>query len=410
MDEAKRPFVLGWQEWIALPDLGLPAIKAKIDTGARTSALHAFLVEAFGPPDQPMVRFGIHPIPGRHDIEIYCAAPVVDRREVTSSNGEREVRYVIASTIEAGGRRWPVEITLTNREGMSYRMLIGRQAIRGDVVVDPSSSFRQPKLSYKLYRHLPTHDIVRRPLRIAVITGQPRKPSNRRLETAGSARGHVVELIDTARLGTAFDGRPQITHAETVLAHYDAVLARVAARDGGLGIAAVRELELMGARAPVPADALERLSDPLTAMQILAHQGIAIAPPSTRDGDEKLGWGRRRLRPVRRVLIIGRDVAAVAEVRRGEMRDAGKRGLAADRSLARRAARALGLRLAAVDVVTDAAGDGRAVARVSATVDLGAFERVTGARVAELVIADIEREARSWVRRPDDPEEDEASE
>jgi hypothetical protein len=409
MDEAKRPFVLGWQEWIALPDLGLPAIKAKIDTGARTSALHAFLVEAFGPPDQPMVRFGIHPIPGRLDIEIYCAAPVVDRREVTSSNGEREVRYVIASTIEAGGRRWPVEITLTNREGMSYRMLIGRQAIRGDVVVDPSASFHQPKLSYKLYRHLPTRDIVRRPLRIAVVTGQPRKPSNRRLEAAGAARGHVVEFIDTARLGSAFDGRPQVTHAGTVLAHYDAVIARVAMRDGGLGTAAVRELELMGAVAPVPADALERLASPMTAMQILAHRGIAIAPPAPRDGEEPLGWGRRRLRPVRRVLIVGRDVVAVGDIRRGEMRDAGKRGLSTDRALARRAVQALGLRFATVDVVTNAAGDGRAVARVSTAVDIGAFERVTGARVAELVIADIERQARSWVRRPDEMETDDAT-
>ena len=93
------PFIVGWQEWVALPELGLPAIKAKIDTGARTSALHAFLIEPFGPASQPMVRFGIHPIPGRLDVEVFCSAPVVDRREVTSSNGERETRYFARSHV-----------------------------------------------------------------------------------------------------------------------------------------------------------------------------------------------------------------------------------------------------------------------------------------------------------------------
>ena len=94
-----EPFLLGWEEWLALPELGLPAIKAKVDTGARTSALHAFTVESFGPANRPKVRFGVHPIPGRDDIEVFCVADVVDRREVTSSNGESELRYVVRATI-----------------------------------------------------------------------------------------------------------------------------------------------------------------------------------------------------------------------------------------------------------------------------------------------------------------------
>ena len=144
-------YILGWEEWVSLPDLGLPAIKAKVDTGARTSALHAYFVEPVRVEGVDMVRFGVHPIPRRDDVEIICTARVKDRREVTSSNGERENRFVIETPIRIGEREWPIEITLTNRNAMAYRMLIGRQAITDDILVDPASSFRQPRLRYKLY-------------------------------------------------------------------------------------------------------------------------------------------------------------------------------------------------------------------------------------------------------------------
>ncbi len=151
MPPTPAPLILGWEEWVALPELGLPAIKAKVDTGARTSALHAVFVEPFGPARRRQVRFGVHPIPRREDVEIVCAARVVDRREVTSSNGERENRYVIATLLGIADRQWPIEVTLTNRDTMSYRMLLGRQAIAQGILVDPGSSFRQPRLRYKLY-------------------------------------------------------------------------------------------------------------------------------------------------------------------------------------------------------------------------------------------------------------------
>ncbi len=147
-------YILGWEEWVSLPDLGLPAIKAKVDTGARTSALHAYFVEPVHVEGVEMVRFGVHPIPRRDDVEIICTARVKDRREVTSSNGERENRFVIETPIRIGEREWPIEITLTNRNAMAYRMLIGRQAITDDILVDPASSFRQPRLRYKLYNNV----------------------------------------------------------------------------------------------------------------------------------------------------------------------------------------------------------------------------------------------------------------
>lgn len=151
MPPVAEPFILGWEEWVALPELGLLAVKAKVDTGARTSALHAFFVEPFGAGRVAKVRFGVHPIPRRADVEIVCTARLVDRRIVTSSNGERETRFVISTPIRIGEREWPIEVTLTNRNAMSYRMLLGRQAIADGVLVDPATSFRQPRLRYKLY-------------------------------------------------------------------------------------------------------------------------------------------------------------------------------------------------------------------------------------------------------------------
>jgi ribosomal protein S6--L-glutamate ligase len=146
-----HPFILGWEEWVMLPELGLGAIKAKVDTGARTSALHAFYVESFGPPRAPKVRFGVHPLPRRSDIAVECTARLIDRREVKSSNGKIEERYVIETPIRIGERQWRIQVTLANRDMMSYRMLLGRQAIPRDGLVKPSASFLQPKLHYRVY-------------------------------------------------------------------------------------------------------------------------------------------------------------------------------------------------------------------------------------------------------------------
>ncbi|MGJ3256953.1 MAG: ATP-dependent zinc protease family protein [Alcanivorax sp.] len=130
---------VGWREWATLPELDIEAIKVKVDTGARTSALHAFQVESFQRDNQEWVRFSIHPIQGQ-DLVRHCEAPVLDRRVVTDSGGHKEERPVIRTDIELGGRRWPIEITLTDRENMIFRMLLGRTAM-GEIVVDPTASF-----------------------------------------------------------------------------------------------------------------------------------------------------------------------------------------------------------------------------------------------------------------------------
>lgn len=158
----RRRMILGWEEWIALPDLGLPAIKAKIDTGAKTSALHAEAIEPYGSVSVQRVRFTIRPAPRRPDLRVACNATVIDHRVITSSNGIPEHRFIVLTNIAIVGRAWPIEISLSDRADMSYRMLLGRQALqRGGVLIDPDASFLQPKLGYKLYPGLKRERTVR---------------------------------------------------------------------------------------------------------------------------------------------------------------------------------------------------------------------------------------------------------
>ena len=132
--------LLGWREWVELGDLGLPPIKAKIDTGARTSALHAFDVRAIQSNGVQRVEFKIHP-QCRTDFVVTCVADVVDQRVVADSGGHKENRWVIACPITMGGQTWRIDITLTNRDDMRFRMLLGRTAMKDRIQVDPSRSY-----------------------------------------------------------------------------------------------------------------------------------------------------------------------------------------------------------------------------------------------------------------------------
>ena len=148
----RKQQIIGWREWLTLPELGVPAIKVKIDTGARTSALHVAHLEVYTEHSQRKVRFVLHPLRRRPALEIFCQAEVIDERVVSDSGGHREKRLVIRTPLRLGDLQWPVEITLTNREDMLFRMLLGRTAMQGRWLVDPVGSYFCGRHLRKAYR------------------------------------------------------------------------------------------------------------------------------------------------------------------------------------------------------------------------------------------------------------------
>lgn len=132
---------VGWREWLSLPELKIDQIKAKVDTGARTSALHAFFVNPFQRDGIEWVKFGIHPLQNDSEFAIECEMPVKDRRIVTDSGGHREERYIIETALKLGDYEWLAELTLTNRDSMKFRMLLGRTALDSRFQVNPAESY-----------------------------------------------------------------------------------------------------------------------------------------------------------------------------------------------------------------------------------------------------------------------------
>ena len=446
-------FTVGWEEWLSLQSLGLPALKAKTDTGARTSALHAFNIQPFGSEQNPKVRFGVHPIPERPDIAIFCSAPVVDQREVTSSNGVSELRYVIKTPVTMGDRTWDIEITLTNRENMSYRMLLGRTALDG-ISVQPDSSFRQPELSFDLYASLTKKKPVKRSLRIAILTREPNNYSTRRLVEAAEAADHVVELIDTKRCYLNIQSfAPEVHYDGKPLPYFDAVIPRVGASLTFYGMAIVRQFEAMGTYCLNGADSIGASRDKLAAHQILARHQIpmpttafANSPKDTESLITLAGGAPIVLKLLQstqgkgvvlaetkkaasavvsafqgldanfiaqefvkeaagsdlRCFVVGRKVIAsmLRSSADGDFRSNLHAGGIAkrvritkeERMMAQASAKALGLRVAGVDIIRTE--NGPRVLEVNSSPGLEGIEKTSGKKIAETIIEHIEASVR----------------
>ncbi len=149
---ARDEATVGWREWVALPGLGISAIKAKVDTGARSSSLHACGIEAFEREGEPWVRFRVHPFQRSASPEIEVETPLLEVRRVTTSSGHSGLRPVIRTELELLGDRWPIELTLARRDAMGFRMLLGREALRGRFVVDPGGSYYNGRPSRRALR------------------------------------------------------------------------------------------------------------------------------------------------------------------------------------------------------------------------------------------------------------------
>lgn len=271
--------IIGSSEWCALSNLNIPAIHARVDSGAKTSALHAVNISPFTKNGIPHVSFEVHPIQNDGTTKVNCEAPVKDKRRVKSSTGNSELRYVINSLIEINGQTWEVELTLTNRDSMGFRMLLGREAMAGRIIVDPQSPNLLHEISDKQLKEF--YDISKikgSGLKIGVLASKRELYSNRRIVEAGQAAGHVVEFLNIKDCYIKLDGKnPQMHYrGGRILNDFDAIIPRIRPSVTFYGCALVRHFEAMGVKTLNSASSITQSRDKLHSLQLLINAGLPI--------------------------------------------------------------------------------------------------------------------------------------
>lgn len=277
---SQNKVILGSEEWFSFPDLAIPAIKARVDSGAKTSALHAVNITPFIKDESNWVRFDINPIQKNQKTVIHCEAPLVDKRIVKSSSGFREQRYVIQTTLDIGADSWPIEMTLTNRDSMGFRMLLGREAMSGRALVDPEQSY--------LLATQPTNDSLREiykdaekaqsGFRIGLLASNPELYSNKRIMEAGEARGHEMHFLNIKECYMKLDATTPEIHYRggKILDKFDAIIPRIRPSITFYGCALTRQFEGMKVFCLNSSAAITQSRDKLYSLQLLLNHGVDI--------------------------------------------------------------------------------------------------------------------------------------
>ena len=291
----KDKIIIGKEEWCGLPELSLPIIKARIDSGAKTSALHAFNINPFEEDGKRYVHFDIHPLQKDNRTIKSCRALVVDQRSIKSSTGVAEKRFVIKTPITLGKETWNIEITLANRDSMGFRMLIGREALGNHVLIDPNQATllgekktEDVRALYKTAQKKPKKDN----LYIIVLATDPKLYSNQRLMEAGEERGFNMRFVNISQcyMNMSAD-KPQIFYrGGTPLNAIDVVIPRIRPSMTFYGCAVARQFETTGAFCLNDSISIARSRDKLRSLQMLANRsirmpttGFANSPMDTKD-------------------------------------------------------------------------------------------------------------------------------
>ena len=271
--------IVGSEEWCSLPTIGIPTIKARVDSGAKTSALHAINIKTFTKDHHEWVKFDINPIQNNAKALIHCEAQLVDQRIVKSSSGFREKRYVIQTQVSLGEKTWGIEVTLTNRDSMGYRMLLGREAMSGRVMVDPEQKFLlgQPT-NENLKEYYYTESTQKKGLRIGVLASNPELYSNKRIMEAGELRGHEMHFLNLKYCYMKLDAdTPEIHYrGGKILDNFDAVIPRIRPSMTYYGCALTRQFEALKVFALNNAAAITQSRDKLFSLQLLLNNGVDI--------------------------------------------------------------------------------------------------------------------------------------
>lgn len=271
--------IVGSEEWCSFPDLGIPTIKARVDSGAKTSALHAVNIAPFIKNDANWVKFDINPIQNNNKTIIHCEAPLVDKRIVKSSSGYREQRYVIQTIVEIGNSKWPIEMTLTNRDSMGFRMLLGREAMSGRILVDPEQKYLlgQPTTESlkELYKN---SDKAKSGLRIGLLASNPELYSNKRIMEAGEMRGHEMHFLNIKECYMKLDAKKPEIHYRggIILNQFDAIIPRIRPSMTFYGCALTRQFEALKVFCLNSASAITQSRDKLYSLQLLLNHGVEI--------------------------------------------------------------------------------------------------------------------------------------
>ena len=275
----QNKIILGSEEWCSFPELGIPTIKARVDSGAKTSALHAINIAPFKKDTQNWVKFDINPIQNNVKTVIHCEAPLVDKRIVKSSSGFREERYVIQTNLEIGNSNWVIEMTLTNRDSMGFRMLLGREAMSGRVMVDPEQQYLlgQPTTD-SLKEVYKNSEKASSGMRIGLLASNPELYSNKRIMEAGEMRGHEMHFLNIKECYMKLDAKKPEIHYRggLILNQFDAIIPRIRPSITFYGCALTRQFEAMNVFCLNSSTAITQSRDKLFSLQLLLQSGIEI--------------------------------------------------------------------------------------------------------------------------------------
>lgn len=271
--------IIGCEEWCALPKLQTPAIKVRVDSGAKTSALHAEKITPFEKNGEKWVRFMMFPLQSDAKINTECEAKIIDERIIKSSTGNREKRFVIATILSLNGEEWEIEVTLTNRDSMGYRMLLGREAMAGRVVVDPNEHFLLGNFTEVEVRE--KYNIERpakKGLKIGVLASNPELYSNKRIMEAGEIRGHDMHFLSLKHCYMKLDAKKPEIHYRggNILSDYDAIIPRIRPSMTYYGCSLIRHFESMNVYSLNSAEAITQSRDKLYSLQLLLKNGVEI--------------------------------------------------------------------------------------------------------------------------------------
>lgn len=271
--------IIGSEEWCSFPELQIPYIKARVDSGAKTSALHALNITPFLRNNENWVQFEVNPLQNNTKITKKCEARLIDKRVVKSSSGFREQRYVIQTQLQLGEKIWTIEVTLTNRDSMGFRMLLGREAMMGRIVVDPEEKYQLGQASFdEIKNYYKSSEVVKNGLRIGVLASNPELYSNRRIIEAGELRGHEMHFLNIKECYMKLDATAPEIHYRggRVLNDFDAIIPRIRPSITFYGCALTRQFEALKVYTLNSAASITQSRDKLFSLQLLLNHGVDI--------------------------------------------------------------------------------------------------------------------------------------